>query len=223
VTGSVATFYSYKGGVGRSSLLANAAVVLGRWGYRVLCIDWDLDAPGLAFYFRPYIPEVDRGLLDLVEALARDGGIDAGEFVMHADVPDLSGSVDFLPAGSEDDDYVRRVQKLDWDTLYDEHNFGRRLERVRAQWVEKYDVVLIDSRTGITDIGGICTGQLPDTIVEVFTANGGSSLCSWPGAKRRVAAFRACCPVCSTSSFPRRRRRRSGRRLRPSIRRCGRE
>ncbi len=171
MTGSVVTFYSYKGGVGRTSLLANVAVVLGRWGYRVLCVDWDLDAPGLAFYFRPYIRDIDRGLLDLVDVLARDGSADSGEFVTRVDIPDLFGSVDFLPAGAEDGDYVRRVQQLDWDVLYDEHDFGRKLERTRAQWVEKYDVVLVDSRTGITDIGGICTGQLPDTIVGVFTAN----------------------------------------------------
>lgn len=50
--GSVFTFYSYKGGVGRSFTLANVAVLLARWGNRVLCLDWDLEAPGLSDYFR---------------------------------------------------------------------------------------------------------------------------------------------------------------------------
>lgn len=58
--GIITTFYSYKGGVGRSFALANAAAAISAWGYRVLCIDWDLDAPGLAHYFR--MPTVHSGL-----------------------------------------------------------------------------------------------------------------------------------------------------------------
>jgi MinD-like ATPase involved in chromosome partitioning or flagellar assembly len=50
--GSVITFYSFKGGVGRSMALANVAVLLARASNRVLCIDWDLEAPGLDRYFR---------------------------------------------------------------------------------------------------------------------------------------------------------------------------
>lgn len=30
------------------------------------------------------------------------------------------------------------------------------------------DVVLIDSRTGLTDVSSICTGQLPDVLVVLF-------------------------------------------------------
>ena len=50
--GTVVTFYSFKGGVGRSMALANVAVLLARTGKKVLCVDWDLEAPGLDRYFR---------------------------------------------------------------------------------------------------------------------------------------------------------------------------
>jgi cellulose biosynthesis protein BcsQ len=43
----ICTFYSYKGGVGRSMALANAAHILAQFGLRVLMIDFDLEAPGL--------------------------------------------------------------------------------------------------------------------------------------------------------------------------------
>ena len=46
--GIVYTFYSFKGGVGRTMALANAAALLAKWGYSVLMVDWDLEAPGLA-------------------------------------------------------------------------------------------------------------------------------------------------------------------------------
>ncbi|MBV7548304.1 AAA family ATPase [Pseudomonas sp. PDM26] len=55
-SGKIITFYSYKGGVGRTMALANAAFLAATNGYRVLVMDWDLEAPGLAYYF--------RGLLD---------------------------------------------------------------------------------------------------------------------------------------------------------------
>jgi len=64
------TFYSFKGGSGRSMALANVAWILASSGRRVLTIDWDLEAPGLHRYFRPFLrdPELvaTRGLIDLL-------------------------------------------------------------------------------------------------------------------------------------------------------------
>src|SRR4051812_15582366 len=72
--GRVVTFYSYKGGTGRSMALANAAWTLAANGLRVLMIDWDLEAPGLHRYFRPYLldPELESsdGLMDFMLAFA---------------------------------------------------------------------------------------------------------------------------------------------------------
>ena len=51
------TFYSYKGGVGRSMALANVAECFYLQGLKVLMIDWDLEAPGLEAFF--YDPEPD--------------------------------------------------------------------------------------------------------------------------------------------------------------------
>ena len=82
MTGTVVTFYSYKGGVGRSFALANIATLLGRWGFRVLCIDWDLEAPGLPYYFesesqqdtlQPFYRDQTKGLVEILstEPLAK--------------------------------------------------------------------------------------------------------------------------------------------------------
>src|SRR5438045_2615931 len=71
--GTVCTFYSYKGGVGRTLALANVAVLLGQWGYRVLCIDWDLEAPGMHLYFERYMSGASRpGVVELIERV-REG------------------------------------------------------------------------------------------------------------------------------------------------------
>jgi cellulose biosynthesis protein BcsQ len=54
-TGEIITFYSYKGGTGRSMALANVACLLSKRpeakGRGVLMVDWDLEAPGLHRYF----------------------------------------------------------------------------------------------------------------------------------------------------------------------------
>ncbi len=44
-------FYSYKGGTGRTTGTANVAAALAKHGKNVLCIDMDLEAPGLHTVF----------------------------------------------------------------------------------------------------------------------------------------------------------------------------
>jgi hypothetical protein len=43
------------------------------------------------------------------------------------------------------------------------------LDALRDDMRANYDYVLIDSRTGLSDIAGICTVQLPDVVVDCFT------------------------------------------------------
>src|SRR5438874_11280472 len=72
--GRIYTFYSYKGGTGRSMALANFAWIMAASGKRVLVIDWDLEAPGLHRYFRPFLTDPDLfetdGLIDTFWGLA---------------------------------------------------------------------------------------------------------------------------------------------------------
>ena len=77
MSGRVVTFYSYKGGVGRTFALANVAALLGRWGRKVLCIDWDLEAPGLDAFFGVHGASPDRpGLLEWVQAQPNEPAAD---------------------------------------------------------------------------------------------------------------------------------------------------
>ena len=165
--GTVITFYSYKGGVGRSFALANIAVLLARWGYRVLCLDWDLEAPGLHHYFQPMLGvPLERGVADLVDDF-RAGLLRPSAYPIRLIGED---PISLIPAGRPDQDYVAKVQDIDWEQLYLD-GFGDYLEECRAQWTNDYDYVLLDSRTGGSDIGSICTAHLPDRLVVLFTAN----------------------------------------------------
>ena len=77
-----------------------------------------------------------------------------------------------MPAGCLSDDYSKRLEFINWRDLYRKYQGFMLVEDMRAQWKELgYDYVLIDSRTGHTDVGGICTKQLPDTLVAMAFPN----------------------------------------------------
>ena len=96
-----------------------------------------------------------------------------------------------MPARSAtNNSYVEVVQQLDWDKLYDEHDFGSEIERLRHDWIENFDFILIDSRTGVTNFSGLTTSQLPDVLAFLFTPNRQSLLGSCDIARKAMDARR---------------------------------
>lgn len=195
--GRVVTFYSYKGGTGRSMALANVAWVLALSGQRVLVVDWDLEAPGLHRFFHPFLSDKElseqRGLLDYVENLAAfsaTGGTEAA--LQHTDVFDYIVSlewpcdaqselnwqrfgalarIDLLGAGRQGPAYSTKLATFDWVGFYERLGGRALLDAAMKRLRSVYDFVLIDSRTGVSDTSGICTVELPDVLVIGFTLN----------------------------------------------------
>ena len=73
--------------------------------------------------------------------------------------------------GDDEEDYSRRLAAFSWTTFFREKEGGPWLDELRQLWLRNYDFVLVDSRTGVTDSGGVCTVKLPDRLVFVLTAN----------------------------------------------------
>jgi hypothetical protein len=174
---SVVTFYSYKGGVGRTMAVANIAIRLVQKGLRVLAVDWDLEAPGLDRYFRDLAIRPSNsggGLLDLLleasNVSVSGKRPDWREYLSSVEL-DNKQKLYLLACGRQDDEYVSKVLAFDWNSFFQDADGGSFIESLREEWKAEYDVILIDSRTGITDSGGICTIQLPDVLVPVFTTN----------------------------------------------------
>ena len=169
------TFYSFKGGVGRTMALVNSAVELANRGRRVLAVDFDLEAPGLDS-FDLLRPEREvPGIVDFVrEYLDTGQAPDVTRFLYQ--VPSVgqdAGELWVMPAGSHQRDYGVRFRDIDWADLYAKRDGYLLFEDLKAQWEQNLgaDWVFIDSRTGHTDTGGICTRQLPDAVVAVFFPN----------------------------------------------------
>ena len=168
----VTTFYSYKGGVGRTMALVNVAYLLASAGKRVLVVDFDLEAPGLSSY-GPFRCAGDHpGIVEYVLAyLDENAAPDVGNYIMECQAG--THPIWLMPAGRHTDlSYAAKYSSIGWQNLYREHDGFLLFEDMRQQWEQYqgsgFDYVLIDSRTGHTDIGGICTRQLPDAVVIQF-------------------------------------------------------
>ncbi|WP_058327799.1 hypothetical protein [Sinorhizobium sp. Sb3] len=183
----VTTFYSYKGGSGRSMTLANVAWALATNEEKVLAIDWDLEAPGLHRYFHPFLADPDqsasKGLIDriwdYVDYLAgqpdrknRFKLADCADIVQPLELPVTGGGcLHFIGAGRQDEHYSEKVGGLDWNGLYQRFD-GEAFIASLIKWARQhYTHILIDSRTGVADTAGICTTQLPDALVLCLVYN----------------------------------------------------
>jgi hypothetical protein len=264
--GTIYTFYSYKGGVGRSMALANLAEIFHEKDLRVVMIDWDLEAPGLETYFystasentvatvrarrglmdllleyrraypsisarrtvapgktddhelqhsmkiasalaaelsrdRPDLPEFLRknpfvhpapaSFSELLEELYRSGtSFDpTKEFprtlatsplrpflqCIHSPTKDLGNGLYLISAGDRGGDqfakYALAVQEFDWADFYAAYDGHQYFTWFRDRLAEMADVVLIDSRTGVTEMGGVCTRHLADVVVSFCAPN----------------------------------------------------
>lgn len=153
----IVTFYSYKGGVGRSMAVLNVASLIASRGFRVLIIDFDLEAPGLSHLIgKEAIPAKGKsarnspskqilkpGVVELLsDAVLRGPESDllskpfsqiAEKYTFSYNPPEglkqhSGAKLSIMPAGRLDEEYSARLDQLDLPGLYKEpENSGKRL------------------------------------------------------------------------------------------------
>ena len=184
----IVTFYSYKGGVGRSMALANIAELFYRAGLTVLMVDWDLEAPGLErFFFDSGNKDVDErpGVMDLLLDYKNKMETSIVDFTKdYADLPflklsdcliDIYGDNDnlgkllLMRAGRHNSscftEYATNVINFNWREFFKSYKGEYFIELLRKELESVADIVLIDSRTGVTEMSGICTYHLADAVL----------------------------------------------------------
>ena len=170
---SIITFYSYKGGVGRSMALANIAYELSKRKFKVLVVDWDLEAPGIERFFNNFkIENSSEGLLQLLLAYKNNCNPNYQNFLWEIDTLN-EFPISLLQSGRDKDpmSYSSLLQNFDWSDFFTNKKGGYHLENLRTAWHKDFDFILIDSRTGLSDSSGICTILMPDILIPMFTAN----------------------------------------------------
>jgi len=167
------TFFSYKGGVGRTLAAANFAAYLAKLGLNVVIMDFDLEAPGVDSKFPAFtLPNGQQGLIDCILEFQRQGYCSFPVEEMYCKVPISSSrgdcSLSIIPAGDYlAPNYPAKLNELDWGFLFSERPGVAFFQGLLAQIEASLDpdVLVIDSRTGFSEIGGLCTQQLADETV----------------------------------------------------------
>lgn len=189
----VISFYSFKGGMGRTTALAASALLLAQQGYNVLAIDTDIEAPGLSTFFfdDDYIK---RGTVDFfVEYQASNSySPDMREYLLEVTdesvLEENSGKIFILPAGEINNSYLSKLARIDYQDVVEDgmRNTVVRLIEHAVNFLEsrfeKVDYILLDARAGFHDMGGVITFQIPHGIVLV----GRDNKQSWDGIKKAI-------------------------------------
>jgi len=169
------TFYSFKGGVGRTTALTHVAWILAMRGRKVVAVDLDLEAPGLStafnlqpqpkygivdyFYERSYLPEGIKPNISITEIF--------GE----VRIPNAKGRLFVVPAGCLSLDYIAKVDDLHANTIIDgDQNLWTVFKREIYEQL-KPDILLIDSRTGINQWGALSLIQAADEAIMFLFPN----------------------------------------------------
>jgi hypothetical protein len=166
-TPPILSFFSFKGGVGRTTALPSLAVQLARAGKRVVLIDLDLEAPGLLSALPPPAGStppagvldflLERPLVDSWHALQLD------EFYYTVDGPQIVGDgvpIRVVPAGPLDELYLQKLARLNYGKIYalstghaERSPFVELIRFAKVRLGAEY--VLLDSRAGFHDLGGL--------------------------------------------------------------------
>lgn len=186
----IITFYSYKGGHGRTTAIANVGACLYRLGYNVVLLDLDFESPGLPAKFGFSVfrdPTIERhgGVLDyLIESYDRMAPLptiaDRTLEVTAAGGARLRrpGGLRIIPTGYVDSkhSYFRTLGSQAWKYLVDLSDAGRRnipfvdgLAEAIGNLSPHPDYLLVDLSSGMSEFGQIILLAWPGTLVTFLS------------------------------------------------------
>ena len=185
----VVTFYSFKGGQGRSTTLAAFASYLAiRHTKKVFIIDCDIEAPGFNNFFTKGNDGIPKREGFVEYLLDKSTGLTEAKqlmrYVRQADTMYAGdGNIYIMDAGNLDGEfdtndflhknlfhYLEGLARLDLNNNYSALEI---LQSLISDIEQEYspDVILIDSRTGFNDIMGLFAHSLSQVVVGFFRSD----------------------------------------------------
>jgi hypothetical protein len=175
-TPPVVAFYSFKGGVGRTTAAASFAIQRARLGERVVVLDLDIEAPGIGTLLDPGegISGASWGVLDyLLERPVLQKAPDLREYYHACTREKVTGRGEILvvPAGQINSDFLAKLSRVDLEPAVPDqkHPLLILLEHVRDDL--RPDWILLDCRAGISEAAGFVLSGLPHLSVLFGTAS----------------------------------------------------
>jgi len=177
----VVTFYSYKGGVGRTtSLITFANYYAYRHKKKVVILDFDFEAPGFTNYFDFSLEALENknGVLEYIldkEASKEKPDLLRNYIIEVSKEYSGDGSIYVMPSGNlfgqeNLKSYIEALARVDINSTDTITNQILGLIDDINETI-KPDVILIDSRTGFNDVFGFLINRISNTIVGLFEGN----------------------------------------------------
>ncbi len=191
----IIAFYSFKGGVGRTTALAATALHLARAERTVVVLDLDLEAPGAGSLLLGSITPSDDGIVDYLLEMELSGqrpptllpyvAAQSGSALIASGKP-----IRVMSAGRLNRAFVEKIARLDFESYVSKGQspLAKLLDHVRVEY--KPDFVLLDVRSGLHDLGGLSLNGLShlDVIFGLDTEQ------SWAGLAIVLALLGAAAP-----------------------------
>ena len=164
------TFYSFKGGVGRTLALLEISVILARAGHRVVAVDMDLDAPGFHRYPAIRSPIDDHlGVSDYVLDRLTGAERPVEPYAYRPSVLGVDDRLVIVPAGRRPRELAENIKQI-YEPLGERALiFQLFVARLAAEFSP--DFILFDSRAGLAEIAAVCTVELADAIIAFSGLN----------------------------------------------------
>lgn len=166
-------FYSYKGGVGRTTALAHVAWILASRGNKVVVVDMDIEAPGIQYAFSSINPKPVKGFVDYLyerqNAINTNYDIDITDIFGEVPIDGVSGRLFVIPAGEVNFEYISKVDDLEIGALQELNLWETFLTDITNQL--NPDIILIDSRTGINEWGAFSLIEAADDVLLFLYPN----------------------------------------------------
>ena len=201
LSGKLVSFYSFKGGVGRTTTMMMAAIGIARRGKKVVLLDFDLEAPGVSSFFSDEALS-QYGILDFfVESNVYLEEINIDEYLYpvgeYCRVNQYGGEIYILPAvgmamQNDIESYRKNLMRFDMDIpAYEEEKTPIDALLSKIDSFLNPDYIFIDTRSGIHQIGGITLTRYSDLALLFFY-----------GSKQNIEGMRMTLPILKCCGTP---------------------
>ena len=172
----IISFYSYKGGVGRTIALIETAYNLAKAGKRILLLDLDIEAPSLHNIFADIVNHPTNGIAyGIVEYLYRktvqkQEDISVDQIFCPLELQNIPGEIYLIPALKKmNKEYIYQIERLQTLQLQEQDTFNEIFHFVKT--VLNVDTIMIDTRAGFNKWGSLSLLTLSDQVIFIAYAN----------------------------------------------------
>src|SRR5262245_32865770 len=174
----IATFYSFRPELGCTMAAVNTGIVLSQeFDRRVLLVEWKSAATTAITWLEQLRHPASGGLLDLLCSYKNliDGDLPvtperlprSEQFVNPTKLPRFH----YLPASVDSGTGQSQLGSFSWEEFYTSYHGGAIVERIRKEWADSYDVVIVVGEKGMGGAAAVCTIQVPDVVVIMMSTN----------------------------------------------------